>query len=307
MASEDTQPWHSSEDSSKYNSLFPLLPTYVVRRTLGIRHVQIGLDQEPAPDLRRNLLAAMISHRMRIGLSYAEKRYVQDAKESRWFGLTDRIDEIFDYGQTRLRLYVSFISKLPKQESSYQDLSMQFFYRNLAGFEAAKRLSELGYLCEVATILRSALEQFAFSARLWREPNHGQLRSIRAMHSLDVLKQYVPAAGALYGLLSKYTHFEYDHHTHFFEVGPKQTFTIQRAPVLRAYATHLLLLTMSCISRYALKASSEQFQTTPQSVCELAEFVSRTDRYSDDVCLMLPLDEVLANLDMLLQNIIREK
>src|SRR4051812_19307061 len=106
----------------------------------------------------------MVAHRMGIGLGYAEKRYVQDAKESRWFGLTDRIDQLFDYGQTRLRLYVSFISELPKQENSYQGLSMQFFYRNLAGFEAAKRLSELGYLCEVATVLRSTLEQFAFCA-----------------------------------------------------------------------------------------------------------------------------------------------
>lgn len=305
MTNEARQPWHSYEDSSKYDSLFPLLPQYIVRQTLGIHNLRVGLDREPDSELRQNLLAAMAAYRGRIGLDYAKKRYVHEATESRWLGLTDRIDNLFSYGQTRLQRYVSLGLEAPKHTDFYQDLSMQFFFRNVVAFEAAKRLSDIGYLCEVATILRSALEQFAFSANLWKQRTDRKLKSVRAVHSLNSLKQYVPAAGQLYGHLSKYTHFEFDHHTHFFESSGKQIFTVRRTPTLRAYATHLLLITMACISQYVVRVAPEQFGSVSQSVSELAKFIDLTVRYSDDVCLILPLDEVLANMSMLLQDIIR--
>src|SRR5262245_6554747 len=174
---------------------------------------------------------------------------------------------------------------------------MQFFFRNLAAFDASKRLSELGYLCEVAAILRISLEQFAFSARLWQLTGREDLQAIRPIQSLSAFKLFVPASGRLYGLLSKYTHFEYDHHTHFFAKGSNRVFTMQRGAVLRAYATHLVFLTMACISKYVLQVSSKQFATVPTSVQELSDFVQQVNQYSDDVCLILKGDSVLAQLD----------
>jgi hypothetical protein len=181
---------------------------------------------------------------------------------------------------------------------------MQFFFRNLAALDASKRLSELGYLCEVATILRSAVEQFALCAKLWSLSGSENLQSIRAIQSLNEFKKYAPSVGRLYGTLSKYTHFEYDHHTHFFIHSPKQISTIQRGSVLRAYATHLIFLTMACITGYVQKISKTQFHHLPISVQELASFIKLVDRYSDDVCLMLKHDTVLARMDMLLQDMI---
>lgn len=297
------QPWHSNEDGQSYKSLFPLLPNYVVQRTVGIRNLRVGLSKDVPDDLRSKILAALVSFRLGVELSYAEKRYVQPSVSSRWLGLTDRIDDIYEYGQSRLEKYA--ISLTQRARGNLQDLSAHFFYRNVGAFDASKRLSELGYLCEVATILRTALEQFALCARLWTAEESEKIKSIRALHSLNALKPYSPNAGKLYGALSKYTHFEYDNHTHFFAVSPEKNFTMRVDPILRAYATHLLFLTMACTSRYVLTIAPKQFDELPKEVLELKDFMSNIDRYSDDVCIMLPKDVVLAESDILLQHILK--
>ena len=79
---------------------------------------------------------------------------------------------------------------------------------------------------------------------------------------------------------------------------------MQRGAVLRAYATHLVFLTMACISKYVLQVSSKQFATVPTSVQELSDFVQQVNQYSDDVCLILKGDSVLAQLDILLQELL---
>ncbi|UPK33194.1 hypothetical protein IVB18_33945 [Bradyrhizobium sp. 186] len=107
--------------------------------------------------------------------------------------------------------------------------------------------------------------------------------------------------------MSKYTHFEYDHHTHFFTYSKDEVLTIQRGPVLRAYSTHLLFITMACVAKYVLAVSAVQFEKIPESVRQLDIFIERINRYSDEVCLMLPRDTVLASMDILLQKIIRNQ
>lgn len=180
---------------------------------------------------------------------------------------------------------------------------MQFFFRNVVAFDAVKRLTELGYLCEVAAILRMAIEQFAFAGRLWSLPPEFDLQSIRPIQCLNHLKGFVPASGRLYGLLSKYTHFEYDHHTHFFAKSSTEIFTIQRDSVLRAYATHLLFLTMACVSRYVLEIARIQFSEVPDHVKKLGTFVSMVRAYSNEICNILKQDLVLARLDILLTDL----
>jgi hypothetical protein len=164
----------------------------------------------------------------------------------------------------------------------------------------------LGYLCEVATILRSALEQFAFCSKLLELNESEDLKTVRPIQCLNHFKKFVPDSGKLYGLMSKYTHFEFDHHTHFFAYSPKGNQTIRQGAVLRAYATQLLFLTMACISKYILVASPAQFKDVPQSVSDIRIFIKNVVVFSDDVQSMLPLDEILAKMNILLQDIVRE-
>jgi hypothetical protein len=273
--------------------------------TIGGKYSEkVGLPSGRSLYLAEDILTALIANRMGISLSYAKKRYVSPFTESRWLGLTDRIDQLFSYGREQLRWYVSFGLDEQKEADSYQDLSMQFFFRNVVAFDAAKRLSELGYLCEVAVILRMAVEQFAFAGRLWSLPPELDLRNIRPVQCLNYLKNFVPASGRLYGLLSKYTHFEYDHHTHFFAKSSTEIFTIQRDSVLRAYATHLLFLTMVCISRYVLNLAKLQFTEAPGALKKLDGFVAMVQAYSNEICGIIKQDLVLEKLDLLLRELV---
>ena len=306
MKEDETTPWHSYESIELYNSLFPILPEFVARYTVGLeRGDEVGLPDKHSLRLRRDILAALIADKLSIGTAYARRRYTEERDQSRWLGLTDKIDAIYNEGRKYLGWYISFErDQIPKNDESFRDLSMQFFYRSLGSFDAAKRLAELGYLCEVANILRSSLEQFAFCSKLSSLSGAEDLKAIRPIHSLNHFKTYVPAAGQLYGLMSKYTHFEYDHHTHFFTHGPNKIQTIRKGPILRAYATHLLFITMSCVGKYILTSASTRFRNVPKSVQDIDIFIKDVYKYSDDVCCMLPLDEVLANMDILLQGIV---
>lgn len=307
---EDEQPWHSFESIERYESLFPLLPDFVAHYTIGGKRLpRIGLSSRLDLQFRRVLLAALLAGRMQIGLSYAEKRYAKDARETRWLGLTERIDRLYGEGQKYLSQYLSLGKDQIRDadDASQDNLSWQFFFRTLGSLDASKRLSELGYLCEVATILRSALEQFAFCARLLSLKASEDVKAIRPIHCLNHFKKFVPASGQLYGVLSKYTHFEFDHHTHFFTYSSKEINTIQRGAVLRAYATQLLFLTMACVSKYILVASSAQFKEVPETVSQIQTFLTAVDSFSNEVCELLPLDEVLAKMDILLQDILHER
>jgi hypothetical protein len=307
LKESETTPWHSHESIELYNSLFPILPEFVAHYTVGLeRGDKVGLPDKHSLRLRRDILAALVADKLSIGTAYAKRRYTEERDQSRWLGLTDKINVIYDEGRRYFGWYISFErDQIPKGDDSFRDLSIQFFYRSLGSLDAAKRLAELGYLCEVANILRSALEQFAFCSKLSSLSGAEDFKTIRPIHSLNHFKKYVPASGQLYGLMSKYTHFEYDHHTHFFTHAPDKIETIQKGPVLRAYATHLLFITMACVAKYILTASPTQFKDVPKSIRDIDIFIENVYKYSDDVCCMLPLDEVLANMDILLQDIVR--
>jgi hypothetical protein len=303
--SDELRPWHSREPMQRYDSLFPLLPDFIAKHTVGSKYLpNVGFETRPSLGLWKKTFAALVSEQMRISLSYAEKRYVPDMNQSRWLGLTDRIDRIYNEAIERLNSFLALRkSQTDRNGRSSAELSDQFFYRNLGSLDAARRLSEMGYLCEVATILRSTLEQFAFSARLDFLRESEDLATIRPIQCLNHLKKFVPAAGRLYGLTSKYAHFEYDHHTHFFARSPTEVQTIQRAPVLRGYSTHLIFAVLVCVSKYALTIL-ESLPETAQTPSEaIRKVISDVDVYSDDVCNILKMDTVLAEIDILIHEI----
>ena len=301
---QDVRPWNSDESLQQYESLFPPLPDFSTQHTLGGKFgPKIGLPDRHSLWIAEDILAALIAHQMEISVAYARKRYVSDFTEWRWLGLTDRIHQIYQEGRTGLGYYASFGLDLPKKKNSFEDLSIQFFFRNLASFDAAKRLSELGYLCEVAVILRSALEQFAYAEEIWGKSGGEDLESFRPNRSISWVKQHAPSIGKLYGLLSKYAHFEFDHHTHFFARSSETVHTLQRGSVLRAYATHLLFVTMALVSRYLLSNVNQRFSSIPTPVRELDVFVSSVKGYFDDVARMLPTDSQLRAVNHLFQSI----
>jgi hypothetical protein len=298
-------PWHSHEPMQRYDSLFPLLPDFVAKHTIGNRFLpNVGFEARPSAGLWKKVFAALVSEQMGISLAHAERRYPLEFNQSHWLGLTDRIDAIYSEALAHLDSFLALRkTQADRYNRSLATFSDQFFYRNLGSLDAAKRLSELGYLCEVAAILRSSLEQFAFSAKLDSTGKSEDVAAIRPVQCLNHLKKFVPAAGRLYGLTSKYAHFEFDHHTHFFARSPTEVQTIQRAPVLRAYSTHLVFAVLACVSQYALNILESSVLTIQGPSEEIRKTIDAIDRYSDDVCEILKMDAVLGEIDILIHEI----
>lgn len=303
------RPWNSTESAETYRKWFPVFIDHSTFDLIGLDEDAIGLPQSATPDLKRKIIAAAVAHKLRISLSYAEKRYVQDEeiRQAREPGLSRKINNLFQLGNSGLCSYVEALQDNYNEEAStLDDLSNQFFYRNMAGLEAAKKLSDLGYLCEVAVILRSLLEQFAFAAKVRTLPRETDLEKVKAIECLNFLKSIESSAGRLYGLLSKYTHFEFDHHTHFFSRSPEAIFTIQKDSVLRAYSIHLIFLTMLSMSRYVCSVASTQFSILPNSVSDLGEFNRGVGEYSQQVSGLFPSDTVLSSFNSTTATLTRE-
>ncbi|KRQ11998.1 hypothetical protein AOQ73_04965 [Bradyrhizobium pachyrhizi] len=302
--SEYGRPWNSRETTEHYRRWFPVFVNHPVFDTVGFKEEAIGLSKHATLSLKKKVLAAAIADKLGISLNYAEKRYVGDKEIAppREVGLSHRIDRTFERGYSNFCLYIeALMENFDSSSSTLDDLANQFFYRNVAGFDAAKTLAELGYLCEAAVVLRSLVEQFAFAAKLRTLPISTELEKIRPLHCLNYLKSIEPSSGKLYGILSKYTHFEFDHHTHFFGQSPGVIFTIQKDSVLRAYATHLVFLTMLSIANYVLSVGPKQFKAPSNALAELEHFVFDVGSYSEEVCSLFPTDEVLARLDLVIK------
>jgi hypothetical protein len=301
-------PWNSKEPADSYRKLFPVFPNYAAFDTVGIGEESIGLPKYASKDLRKNVLAAAIASKLGITPAYAAKAYLKDAtiKEPRELGLTRKVDSIFNSGHEHFCNYVGSLKNNFGEPSTLDDLSNQFFYRNMAGLEAAKRLSELGFLCEVAVILRSLVEQFAFAAKLRTLPIETDLMKVRPVQCLNYFKSVEPGSARLYGLLSKYTHLEYDHHTHFFARSTDEIFTIWKDSVLRAYSTHLLFMTMLSVANYIRLLPPSPFSGVADVVGKLSDFRQEIARYSAEVCDLLPTDTVLRQFDRAIQAQVEE-
>ena len=294
------RPWNSSEATEHYRKWFPVFVNYAAFDTVGFGEEAIGLPKHVTLELKKKILAAAIANKLGISLSYAEKRYVGDREiqAPRHIGLSYKIDMLFTRGHSSFCAYIDGLKEnFDEATQTIDGLSNEFFYRNIAGLDAAKTLADLGYLCEAAVVLRSLLEQFAFAAKLRTLPLSTDLESVRPLHCLNYLKSVEKSSGKIYGLLSKYTHFEFDHHTHFFGRSPDAVFTIQKDSVLRAYATHLLFLTMLSMANYVSVVGPTQFREPHKAVAELKGFAIDVAGYSQEVCNLFPTDRVLARFN----------
>ncbi len=304
MSDDFKRPWNSREPSESYRKWFPVFPNYSAFDTVGLGKEAIGLPTTATLALKRKVLTAAIANKLGISLNYAEKRYLSgaDLTAPRDLGLSPTVDDLFDQGYSQFCFYIDALKEICSEGSNtLDDLSNQFFYRNMASLDAAKKLSELGYLCEVAVILRSLIEQFAFAAKLRTLSAETDLEKVKPIQCLNYLKSLEGSVGRLYGLLSKYTHFEFDHHTHFFGRSPEAIFTIQKDSVLRAYSTHLIFLTMLSMAKYVLIVAPTEFEDSRKLISDFDNFVRGIASYSRKICNLFPSDSVLAQLNAAIQ------
>jgi hypothetical protein len=138
------RPWNSTEPAENYRKWFPVFIDHSTFDIVGFGEETIGLHKFATLDLKRKVLAAAIANKLRISLGYAETRYVEtdDISAPRELGLSDTIDNLFDQGHSAFCSYLDSLKEnFDNDTETLDDLSDQFLYRNIAGLDAAKKLS----------------------------------------------------------------------------------------------------------------------------------------------------------------------
>ena len=87
--------------------------------------------------------------------------------------------------------------------------------RALSSLAATRRLINWGYFSEPLTILRSSLEELAWAYAVGSVFDKKQLDKPTPSKCIGIFKDRFPAAGHLYGALSRFSHMEFEAQKHF--------------------------------------------------------------------------------------------
>src|SRR5581483_11091221 len=131
-----------------------------------------------------------------------------------------RFEQIFDHVENYFRsTSLAFLQgKRPTniaEEYSGVIHAELFLLRLLSSFVAARRLMNWGFFSEPLTILRSSLEQLAWAYAVGVNFDKKQLDNPNPSKCVGIYKVRFPAAGQLYGALSRFSHMDFEAQKHF--------------------------------------------------------------------------------------------
>lgn len=183
----------------------------------------IALLRRPVwPSLRENINAAIVASTMSLSsLDYAKKRYGLPDLEPETEGPMMKAYELYIKSYTAAKEYLyETIKKLQPEGVPPPELGVFgasiVLQRLPDSFFSAHILYLLGHRYEGHAVARLILEQIAWAYAAVTATNI-DIRRIVTTKAISQLKKELPAAGKLYGYLSKKTHIDYsDHHEFLF-------------------------------------------------------------------------------------------
>lgn len=186
---------------------------------LGGDLVRIGIDYHYDDRLLHNISAGIISHFADLSLSAALKI----ARENQRIDPSPipHFEQIFDRVERRFHLIsLQFLGEpRPKNAIANEHSGVMhaelFLARLLSSFIAARRLINWGFFSEPLTILRSSLEQLAWTFAVGVNFDQRQLENPNPSKCIGAFKARFPAAGPLYGALSRFSHMDFEAQKHF--------------------------------------------------------------------------------------------
>jgi hypothetical protein len=182
---------------------------------LGGEFTKVGIDYNYEKSLQDRIYAGIANHF--FGYSFARAlKLVADKPR------LDRIpifEQTFDRIETRFFLTsFSFLtSPRPDLDARHAAItnSELFMLRVLSSLRAARYLINLGFFSEPLTILRSSLEQLSWCYVVGNRFDKEQLDAPHPSKCIAFFKDRFPAAGRLYGTLSRFSHMEFEAQKHF--------------------------------------------------------------------------------------------
>lgn len=208
---------HSTASTEFFTKFVLRYPDNQYQTWLGGHHVRVGVDYDYDDDLCKNIAAAITSH---FGdFSFASALKILKSHKRPGASLP-RFEQIFDSLESRFHstsrnfLEASRPSIIAKEHNGIIHAEV-FLLRLLSSFIAARRLINWGFLCEPLAVLRSSLEQLAWVYAVGINFDSQQLDSPNPPKCISILKARFPAAGKLYGALSRFSHMDFEGQKHF--------------------------------------------------------------------------------------------
>jgi len=185
---------------------------------LGGHQVRIGTDFNYDNRLLERVAAAIVSHFGDFSFPSA-LRILKDNPQSQ--PAIPRFEQLFDAIESRFQsTSLSFLqegrlhTKLSDEHAGVIHAEL-FLLRLLSSLVAARRLLNWGFFSEPLTVLRSNLEELAWAYAVGVKFDRKQLSAPNPSKCIGSFKERFPAAGHLYGSLSKFSHMEFGAQKHF--------------------------------------------------------------------------------------------
>ncbi len=179
----------------------------------------VGITRESPIEFKQRIKAAAISYQLRLkSIDYTLKQYVPPEPTNIILG-----DEISDFLKKSLRdtreelnrLYIDGYAKFGEFASEITLVRIPDM------IDTSRMLANRGLFLEIVPILRTNLEMLAWVSKVYFIENDDLVKSIEPQKCVAHLKKIYEPAGSLYGMFSKYTHWNYNIHPKFFNTDEK--------------------------------------------------------------------------------------
>jgi hypothetical protein len=205
---------------------FPIYLDTLFDSAIGMGMIPIK-HQWPT-SLKRRLAAAFISNNLGIGMDYALKRYVGNTKYPQSENRLDiRAENIILFTLDRIPEIYAF--EKPGDANPNDFFFSLSFLKSTSTLSAAHTMAQQGYLSETITLCRMALETLAWSVAASHASDHNQILKISTTRAITIANKKFKKFGRLYGLASKFTHWEPEVHLSFVSMGENGSEIVTRS------------------------------------------------------------------------------
>jgi hypothetical protein len=246
---------------------------FVIGQNFGI---PVGMRRDSPPDFRRRILAAAISHQLRLkSIDYSLKRYVEPDlynEESSTLG-----DTVSDYLRSSAAQFEDHLKELQTPDPSFGVFGAEItLFRLPHALDTARMLSNRGLLLEVLPILRLCVEMICWSNVAFGLKEEDEVISLKARQCVSQMKAVYPTIGRLYGHLSEFVHWEQVTHGRFIALDHDQTAILKASVRYRAESLALCLVVLDVAIAAARRMYGDRSDTLILSI--QGTFQSEADR-----------------------------
>ena len=194
--------------------------------------------------LKVRIAAAFVSNNLGIGMDYALKRYLKGVEYENSSGRLDEKAERLFLDATAALTDAYAFSK--PEDAAEQDFFFALaFMKTTSTLEAAHGLTQQGYLSEPMALCRMAIETLAWAIASSGASDGTDFLAITTRKAISQAIKKFGTFGRMYGVSSKFAHWEPEVHLSFLLMGKNGSEVISRSVPHKICALLFLLGTMS--------------------------------------------------------------